>query len=71
MSQVHAYVVCSSPNKLQLQNVEEGRGCPLNQSSNFLLGSVQMERHNENSLTAGAAVSAEPVFKEAGMNPEV
>lgn len=57
MLKVHVYVVCSSTNKLQLQNVEARQACPMNQS--------------ENSIKATAALLTEPVLKEAGKSPEV
>lgn len=65
--------LCSlfTANKLQLQTVEAGKTCHLNQSSYFLLGPMQIEKQNKISLEATAAVSTEPVLEEAQDNPEV
>ncbi|XP_057799405.1 protein tesmin/TSO1-like CXC 2 isoform X2 [Salvia miltiorrhiza] len=52
------------------ENVEAEETCPLNQASHFLLGPVQIEKQNKNSLDATAAVSSEPILKEAQNNPE-
>ncbi|KAK4435781.1 protein tesmin/TSO1-like CXC 2 [Sesamum alatum] len=52
------------------ENVEAEQVCPLNQSSQLLSGSVQIEKDHENSVEATGAVLTESVLKKVQNDPE-